>query len=63
VLASPSGLSNGGANFGVWLRAVPLTYTSGFAGYTDSIGPFRFIATTMWAAPLAAVLQRRAGAS
>ena len=47
VLASPSQLWNGGANFGVWLRALPLTYTSGFAGYTDSIGPFRFAATTM----------------
>ena len=51
VLASPSGLSNGGANFGVWLRAVPTTYTSGFAGYTDSIGPFRFISTTMTVPP------------
>jgi hypothetical protein len=47
VIASPSGLLNGGANFGVWLRALPLTHTSGFAGYTDSIGPFRFISTTM----------------
>jgi Peptidase A4 family len=47
VIASPSELSNGGANFGVWLRAVPATYTSGFAGYSNSIGPFRFIATTM----------------
>jgi hypothetical protein len=51
VLASPSELSNGGANFGVWLRAVPLTYTSGFAGYSDSIGPFRFISTTMTVPP------------
>jgi len=47
VIASPSGLSNGGANFGVWLRALPLTHTAGFAGYTDSIGPFRFVSTTM----------------
>ena len=47
VLASPSGLSNGGANFGVWLRAVPTTYTSAFAGYADSGGPFRYIATTL----------------
>ena len=51
VIASPSGLSNGGANFGVWLRAVPLTYTAGFAGYTDSIGPFRFISTIMTVPP------------
>ncbi|HEY7263871.1 MAG TPA: hypothetical protein VH589_20610, partial [Trebonia sp.] len=47
VEASPSALSGGGANFGVWLRAIPVTYTSGFAGYADSIGPFRFISTTM----------------
>ena len=47
VLASPSELSNGGANFGVWLRAVPTTYTSAFAGYADSGGPFRYIATTL----------------
>ena len=51
VIASPSGLSNGGADFGVWLRAVPTTYTSGFAGYTDSTGPFRFVATTMTVPP------------
>jgi hypothetical protein len=47
VLASPSGLSNGGADFGVWLRAVPTTYTTAFAGYADSGGPFRYIATTL----------------
>jgi hypothetical protein len=47
VIASPSGLSNGGADFGVWLRAVPTTYTSAFAGYADSGGPFRYIATTL----------------
>jgi hypothetical protein len=47
VEASPSALSNAGADFGVWLRAVPVTYTQGFAGYNDSGGPFRFIATTM----------------
>ena len=51
VIASPSELSNGGADFGVWLRAVPTTYTSGFAGYSNSIGPFRFIATTMTVPP------------
>jgi len=51
VIASPSELSNGGANFGIWLRAVPLTYTSAFAGYADSGGPFRFIATTLTVPP------------
>ena len=51
MIASPSELSNGGTNFGVWLRAVPVTYTSGFAGYTDSTGPFRFISTTMTVPP------------
>ena len=51
VIASPSGLWNNGANFGDWLRALPVTYTSGFAGYTDSIGPFRFAATTMTVPP------------
>jgi len=44
---SPPGLWNGGANFGVWPRALPLVYTSAFAGYSDSGGPFWFIATTM----------------
>ena len=54
VKASPSGLSNGGADFGVWLRALPLEYTTGFAGYGTGGGPFRFIATTMTVpAPLA----------
>jgi hypothetical protein len=47
VVASPSGLSNGGQDFGVWLRALPATYTDGSAGYADSGGPFRFIATTL----------------
>jgi hypothetical protein len=47
VIASPSGLSSGGADFGVWLRAVPTTYTQAFAGYADSVGPFRFIATSL----------------
>jgi hypothetical protein len=51
VIASPSGLWNNGANFGVWLRALPVTYTSGFAGYTDSGGPFRFAATTLTVPP------------
>jgi hypothetical protein len=47
VEASPSALSGGGADFGVWLRAVPVTYTTGFAGYDDGIGPFRFVSTTV----------------
>ena len=47
VVASPSGLSNGGQDFGVWLRALPVTYTQAFAGYVASGGPFRFIATTL----------------
>jgi hypothetical protein len=47
VVMSPSTLRNGGQNFGVWLRALPLVYTQAFAGYQDSRGPFRFIATTM----------------
>ena len=51
VMRSPSGLWNGGANFGVWLRALPLVYTQGFAGYADSVGPFRFVTTTMTVPP------------
>jgi hypothetical protein len=51
VVTSPSGLSNGGQDFGVWLRALPQTDGSGFAGYTDTIGPFRFIATTLTVPP------------
>ena len=51
VKLSPSGLWNGGANFGVWLRALPATYTTGLAGYTDSVGPFRYVATTMTVPP------------
>jgi hypothetical protein len=47
VIESPSGLSNSGADFGIWLRALPVTYTQAFAGYADSGGPFRFIATTL----------------
>jgi hypothetical protein len=55
VKLSPSGLSNGAANFGVWQRALPLDYTTGFAGYGTGGGPFRFIATTMTVpAPLTA---------
>lgn len=51
VKLSPSGLWNGGANFGVWLRALPVTYTTGLAGYTDSVGRFRYVATTMTVPP------------
>ena len=51
VVASPSALANGGQDFGVWLRALPQTYSPGFAGYTDTIGPFRFIATTLTVPP------------
>jgi hypothetical protein len=47
VAASPSQLSNNGQSFGVWLRAVPRGYNQGFAGYDDSKGPFRYIATTV----------------
>jgi hypothetical protein len=51
VVRSPSALSNGGGDFGVWLRALPVSYTTGFAGYGDSVGPFRFVATTMTVPP------------
>ena len=47
VIVSPSGLSNGGRDFTAWFRALPLTYTSAFAGYADSGGPFRFVSTTL----------------
>jgi hypothetical protein len=47
VLTSPAGLWNGGANFSVWLRALPVVYTQAFAGYVNSVGPFRFLATHM----------------
>jgi hypothetical protein len=46
VIASPSGLSNGGANFGIWLRALPRDYTRAFAGYVADGGPFRLVAAT-----------------
>lgn len=45
VLTSPAGLWNGGANFSIWLRALPVVYTRSFAGYANSVGPFRFVAT------------------
>lgn len=47
VVASPSPLRDNGRSFGVWLRALPVTYTSAFAGYVDSGGPFRFVSTTL----------------
>ena len=50
IVVSPSGLWNGGANFGAWLRALPVTYTNGpqaNVGYADTGGPFRFVGTTM----------------
>ena len=47
VLTSPAGLWNGGANFSIWLRALPLAYSPSAAGYVNSAGPFRFIATHM----------------
>jgi hypothetical protein len=47
VIVSPSGLSSGGRDFTAWFRAMPLTYTSAFAGYADSGGPFRFVSTTL----------------
>ena len=47
VVASPSPLQDNGQSFGVWLRALPVTYTSAFAGYADSGGPFRFVSTTL----------------
>ena len=47
VVASPSGSWNGGANFGVWLRALPISYTPAFAGYGAGGSRFRFAATTL----------------
>ncbi len=47
VAASPSPLRDNGQSFGVWLRALPVTYTSAFAGYEDSGGPLRFVSTTL----------------
>ncbi len=46
VMASPSALGNHGQDFGVWLRPLPLTYTSGFAG-TRSAPPVRFVSTAL----------------
>ena len=48
VIASPSGLSNGGQDFTAWFRALPLAYTDGLAGYGASGGRwFRFVSTTL----------------
>jgi len=47
VVASPSALRDHGQDFGVWLRSLPLTYTSAFAGYADSTGPFRFVSADL----------------
>ena len=47
IVASPSPLRDSGQSFGVWLRALPVTYTSAFAGYVDSGGPLRFVSTTL----------------
>jgi hypothetical protein len=48
VVASPSGLSNNGQDFGAWLRALPLAHTDGLAGYETSSGRgFRFASTTL----------------
>ena len=52
VIASPSGLSNGGQDFTAWFRALPLTYTDAFAGYQAGGGRwFRYVATTVTILP------------
>ena len=51
VIASPSALWDGGANFGAWLRALPKYYTNALAGYQASGGPFRFAAATLTVPP------------
>ena len=47
VFSSPAGLWDGGANFSIWLRALPPAFTGGLAGYASSGGPFRFVATDL----------------
>ncbi|MGZ6770596.1 MAG: hypothetical protein ACXVGK_10380 [Mycobacteriaceae bacterium] len=47
VILSPSGLWNGGANFGVWLRPLPHSYTNELAGYEIYGDLFRFATTTV----------------
>ncbi len=55
AVASPSGLRNGGANFAVWLRALPISYSSAFAGYGAAGSRFRFVATTLTVPPRPAI--------
>lgn len=47
VIASPSGLGNGGANFSLWLRPIPHAYTNELAGYEVYGDLFRFATTTV----------------
>jgi hypothetical protein len=47
VIASPSGLRNGGAGFGLWLRPIPHSYTNELAGYEAYGELFRFATTTI----------------
>lgn len=47
VRLSPSWLWNGAANFGLWLRPVPHSYTSQLAGYEIYGDQFRYAATTI----------------
>jgi len=48
VIASPSGLSNGGQDFTAWFRALPRAYTDGLAGYGVGGGRwFRYVSTTL----------------
>lgn len=47
VILSPSELWNGGANFGVWLRALPHSYTNELAGYEVYGDLFRYASTTI----------------
>ena len=47
VLVSPSRLWNGGQNFGVWQRALPVAYTNELAGYEIWGRSFRFAAATL----------------
>jgi hypothetical protein len=47
VTLSPSGLTNGGAGFGLWLRPLPHSYTNELAGYEVYGDLFRFATTTV----------------
>lgn len=47
LIADTSGLSNNGANFECWLRALPVQHTGAFAGYLATGVPFRFASTIM----------------